>query len=83
MPNANQQIDKPYKYVPKVFHSSVDNSISSGQTETIINEDIVGQLDEIMIRVQDSDMDVILEIDGEEVYNFNLKKLKDDYGVKV
>jgi hypothetical protein len=71
------------KYVPKVFKGSADVVIGATQTTVLINENIEGKLDEIMVRVQDKDMDVILEIDGVEVYSFNLGELKDDYKLVV
>jgi len=69
------------KYRPKVIHSKTDISISGGATATLVHETFDGKLDEIMIRVQDHDMSVILEIDGIEVYNLKLRDLNNDYQV--
>ena len=67
------------KYRPKVIHSKTDISISGGATATLVHETFEGNLDELLLRVQDHDMSVILEIDGIEVYNLKLRDLNNDY----
>lgn len=67
-------------YKPVVLYSSItDQSISSEATLTLIDKSFKGTLDFISIRVQDQNMSVILEIDGNEIYELNLKNLKDKF----
>ncbi len=67
------------KYMPALFNSAVDNSISAGQTKIILDEDMIGKLDEIMIKCSHINMEVSLNIDSVKIYTLKLEDLKDAY----
>jgi len=68
--------------IPKIVSSTNDVTVSGSSTTTIVDEDVSGILEFIMVRVQDKNMNIILEIDGVEKYDLNIREMKDDYRLR-